>query len=136
MFGVSGICNVLGAIRLARHLDLGPEDNVVTIATDGFDRYPSVLTDLASRCGETGPGRLNNWFESIFRSGNPHSLLDVRPASEKSRLFAYKEQVWLNFGYSRAYLQQMQSQSFWEAQYEAIHRIDEDLATRRRHLPV
>jgi hypothetical protein len=117
-------------------LDLGPEDNVVTIATDGFDRYPSVLTDLASRCGETGPGRLNNWFESIFRSGNPQSLLDVRPASEKNRLFAYKEQVWLNFGYSRAYLQQMQSQSFWEAQYEAIHRIDEDLATRRRHLPV
>ena len=38
---------MLGAIRLARHLNLGPEDNVVTIATDGFDRYPSVLTDLA-----------------------------------------------------------------------------------------
>src|SRR5581483_11492636 len=43
LFGVSGICNIVGAIRLARHLGLGPEDNVVTIATDGFDRYPSVL---------------------------------------------------------------------------------------------
>src|ERR1035438_3393646 len=46
MFGVSGICNILGAIRLARYLDLGPEENVVTIATDGFDRYPSVLNAL------------------------------------------------------------------------------------------
>ena len=49
IFGISGICNVLGAIRLARHLDLGPEDNVVTIATDGMDRYPSVLANLAKR---------------------------------------------------------------------------------------
>ena len=132
MFGVSGICNVLGAIRLARHLNLGPEDNVVTIATDGFDRYPSVLTDLAGRCGEIGSSRLRDWFESIFRGGDSQGFLDVRPASEKNRLFAYKEQVWSNFGYMRAYLQQMQSQSFWDAQYEAIHRIDEDLASLRR----
>src|SRR5581483_5792172 len=44
-FGLSGVCNLLGAVRLARYLNLGPEDNVVTIATDGFDRYPSVLVD-------------------------------------------------------------------------------------------
>ena len=42
-FGPSGICNVLGAIKLAKYLRLGPGDNVVTIATDGFDRYNSVL---------------------------------------------------------------------------------------------
>ena len=51
LFGVSGICNILGAIRMARFLDLGPDDNVVTIATDGFDRYPSVLADLERRRG-------------------------------------------------------------------------------------
>ena len=49
MFGVSGICNILGAIRLARYLELGPEDNVVTIATDGFDRYPSVGVERARK---------------------------------------------------------------------------------------
>ncbi|MCR4425363.1 MAG: pyridoxal-phosphate dependent enzyme, partial [Firmicutes bacterium] len=38
MFGVSGMCNIVGAIRMARYLRLGPGDNVVTIATDGFDR--------------------------------------------------------------------------------------------------
>ena len=51
LFGVSGICNILGAIRMARFLGLGPHDNVVTIATDGFDRYPSVLAELERRRG-------------------------------------------------------------------------------------
>ena len=54
VFGISGICNILGAIRLARYLGLGPEDNVVTIATDGFDRYPSVLANLEKRRGPLG----------------------------------------------------------------------------------
>ncbi len=44
VFGISGICNLLGAIRTARHLGLGRNDNVVTVATDGFDRYPSSWT--------------------------------------------------------------------------------------------
>ena len=132
LFGVSGICNVLAAIRIARHLNLSPGDNVVTIATDGFDRYPSALSDLARRCGEVNTGKLHDWFESIFRGGDCQDLLDVRSAVEKCRLFDYKEQVWANFGYSVSYLQQMQSQSFWEAQYEAIHGIDQALASRRR----
>src|SRR5205823_14817483 len=36
LFGISSICNIMGAIRTARHLGLGEQDNVVTIATDSF----------------------------------------------------------------------------------------------------
>lgn len=131
LFGVSGICNVLGAIRLARHLNLGPEDNVVTIATDGFDRYPSVLEDLARRRGPIDSSRLRDCFEAIFRGGDSEDLLDVRSPDEKLRLFGYKEQVWSKFGYSHSYLAQMQSQSFWDAQYDSIHQLDHDLAAIR-----
>jgi cysteine synthase len=49
LFGPSGICNILGAIKMAKYLKLGPDDNVVTIATDGFDRYDSVIEDLHRR---------------------------------------------------------------------------------------
>ena len=105
---------MLGAIRMARHLNLGPDDNVVTIATDGFDRYPSVLADLAGRRGPIDAGKLDGWFESVFRGGSAADFLDVRPRAEKERLFAYKENVWSGFGYSHAYLEQMKSQSFWD----------------------
>jgi cysteine synthase len=131
VFGISGICNVLGAIRLARHLNLGPADNVVTIATDGFDRYPSVLADLAERCGPIDVDKLDGWFEIVFRGGTAADLLDVRPRAEKERLFAYKENVWSGFGYSHAYLEQMKSQSFWESQFDAIPGIDRALLAAR-----
>ena len=40
-FGLSSICNVVAAVKLAKHLDLGPEDVVVTVATDGA-RYTTA----------------------------------------------------------------------------------------------
>ncbi|HLX32146.1 MAG TPA: pyridoxal-phosphate dependent enzyme [Gaiellaceae bacterium] len=39
--GLSSICNVLGAIKTAKLLDLGPDDVVVTVATDGNAMYHS-----------------------------------------------------------------------------------------------
>ncbi len=39
--GLSSICNVLGAIKTVKHFDLGPEDVIVTVATDGAAMYES-----------------------------------------------------------------------------------------------
>ncbi|HYW46080.1 MAG TPA: pyridoxal-phosphate dependent enzyme [Bryobacteraceae bacterium] len=130
VFGVSGICNVLGAIRLARHLDLRPEDNVVTVATDGFDRYPSVLSNLAERrpFQQSAPGE---WFEQIFRGFRADEILDVRPSDQKERLFGYKEQVWSSFGYSRSYLDAMKSQAFWDTEFNKVNEVDAALVAAR-----
>ena len=128
MFGVSGICNVLGAVRLARHLNLGSEDNVVTIATDGFDRYPSVLADLEKR---RGPADASS-FEEVFRGGTADEVLDVRGKDEKQRLFQYKEQVWSGFHYSHTYLESMQSQGFWDGEFEKVEAIDRALISSRK----
>ena len=127
MFGISGICNVLGAIRLARRLNLDPRDNVVTVATDGFDRYPSVLADLEKRHPAVGA----ETFEEVFRGGAAEELLDVRGQAQKQRLFDYKEQVWSGFGYSHAYLESMQSQDFWDGEFEKVEAIDRALVALR-----
>ena len=133
LFGISGICNILGAVRMARFLGLGPDDNVVTIATDGFDRYPSVLANLAERAGTPDDAGLNSRFEKIFRGGGDAAeILDVRPREQKDRLFGYKEEVWTAFHYSRPYLESMKSQSFWDAEYDRVGAIDAALA-RARH---
>ena len=39
--GLSSICNVLGAIKTARYYAMGPEDVVLTVATDGAAMYGS-----------------------------------------------------------------------------------------------
>jgi hypothetical protein len=132
LFGVSGICNILGAIRMARYFELGPEDNVVTIATDGMDRYPSVLANLEKRRGPLDDAKLSQWFEEIFRGGDPREILDVRPREQKDRLFGCKEQVWTAFGYSRSYLNSMKSQSFWDQESDRIREVDHALVQARR----
>jgi len=130
--GISGICNILGAVRYAKYLGLGPDDNVVTIATDGFDRYPSVLKELARRAGPFTNSRLNDCFEQIYRDFNPMDVLDVRPGMQKQRLFDYKQATWTKFGYSRAYLDSMKDQSFWDSEYGKIGHIDEQLVHARQ----
>ncbi len=130
-FGVSSICNILASIRMARHLHLGPEDNVVTVATDGFDRYSSVLADLARREAPLEERKLQRWFETVFRGGDAQEILDVRPREQKERLFRYKEETWTRFHYSLAYLEKMKSQTFWDAEAAKIPEIDSALIRAR-----
>ncbi len=39
--GLSGICNILAAIKTAKYYEMGPDDVLMTVATDGFAMYGS-----------------------------------------------------------------------------------------------
>jgi cysteine synthase A len=131
LFGPSGICNVLGAIKLAKHLRLGPGDNVVTIATDGFDRYNSVLEELNSRYLELAPQVLSRWTHDIFLGAADEHVFDFRKASAKEQLFKQKENDWLKFGYSQAFLDSMRNQAFWDAQYAKVGEYNRKILASR-----
>jgi cysteine synthase A len=47
--GFSGIANVLAAIKIARHLDLGPRDAMITVATDGWELYTSEADKIRAQ---------------------------------------------------------------------------------------
>ena len=131
LFGVSGICNILGAIKMAKYLKLGPSDNVVTIATDSFDRYPSVMEDLHKRELEVTPNVLERWFEDVFENADTRYILDTRGASAKEKLFEQKERDWLKFGYKQEYLDSMRKPEFWENEYNKIHDYDKKIKNLR-----
>jgi cysteine synthase len=124
LFGVSGLCNILGAIKMAKYLRLGPDDNVVTIATDGFDRYDSVLVDLNRRYMETEDFVLRRWIKDVFFKANTEDILDTRGVEAKNKLFLQKEHDWLKFGYTKEYLDSMKQMSFWDNEYAKIHHYD------------
>ena len=131
LFGVSGICNILGAIKMAKYLKLGPSDNVVTIATDSFDRYPSVMEDLHKRELEVTPNVLERWYEDVFENADTRYILDTRGASAKEKLFEQKERDWLKFGYKQEYLDSMRKPEFWEKEYNKIHDYDKKIKNLR-----
>ena len=46
---ISGLANIVGAIKVARHLDFGPDDVVMTVATDGASMYETEGSAFARR---------------------------------------------------------------------------------------
>jgi cysteine synthase len=131
LFGPSGICNILGAIKLAKFLRLGPGDNVVTIATDGFDRYNSVLEEMDSRYLELAPVVLDRWTHDIFLGATDDHVFDFRKPSVKEQLFVQKENDWVKFGYSKEFLDSMRSQNFWDAQYAKVKDYNQKISASR-----
>ncbi len=131
LFGVSGICNILGAIKMAKYLKLGPNDNVVTIATDSFDRYPSVIKNLHERELEVTDNVLERWFEDVFEDADTRYVLDTRGKEAKEKLFTQKEKDWLKFGYKQEYLDAMRKPEFWEHEYNLIKEYDKKILEMR-----
>jgi cysteine synthase len=129
--GPSGICNIIGAIKLAKHMRFGPGDNVVTVATDGFDRYDSVLEDLNKRYLELTDTVLSRWTKDIFIDATEEHVYDVRRSAAKERLFQQKESDWLKFGYSQEYLDSMKDQGFWDAEYAKVEAYNVKIAAQR-----
>src|SRR5262245_26224086 len=66
IFGISGVCNVLGAIKTAKHYRLGKHDLIVTVCTDGIDRYHSVMEEMARVYGVIDDARALAYVEAIF----------------------------------------------------------------------
>ena len=124
-FGVSGICNILGSIKMAKFLRLGPGDNVVTVATDGFDRYESVIEDLDKRSLETEDFVLRRWKKDIFDKADMEDIVDFRRPEMKQQLFDQKEKDWIPFGYTKEYMDSMKHQEFWDNEYDKIKHYDE-----------
>jgi cysteine synthase len=134
-FGISGVCNVIGAIKTAKLLGLNADDNVITIATDGYDRYPSVMADLIRRVGMPDEDAYEMWCKSVFLGATTQEVLDVRQAAQKERLFQQKEAMWTRFGYSKDYLEQMRHADFWENEVARIPGIDAAIRDVRGKLP-
>jgi cysteine synthase A len=66
IFGISGVCNVLGAIKTAKFYRFGKDDVIVTICTDAIDRYHSVMADMTATYGKMDKAEALARLKSIF----------------------------------------------------------------------
>ncbi len=79
IFGISGVCNLLGAIKTAKHYQLGKRDVIVTICTDAIDRYHSVMEEMAKVYGEIDEAKAMAYVEAIFHGAKTDWIKDGTP---------------------------------------------------------
>ena len=117
-------------------MPLGPEDNVVTIATDSYDRYPSVSQQLYQRIGgKPDDEQLELWAKAVFLGGSLGEIVEL-DAQQHARLQRMKEELWTRFGYSPSTIRHMASQDFWDEEYAKIQEIDPLIEEVRGPLPL
>ena len=135
-FGPSCICNIVGAIKTAKYLGLGADDNVVTIATDSYDRYPSVSQALYARNGgKPDDDQMELWAKGVFLGASLGEIVDLNQTGQHQRLQQMKEDLWTQFGYDAAYIRRMASQEFWDGEYAKIKEMDPLIEQVRGALP-
>jgi cysteine synthase len=94
--GLSGICNVLAAIKIAKYYGFGPDDAVVTIATDGADLYRTEVEKAQRQRfgGQMDAVQAAEAFgEHILGAGVDH-LLELT-ARDRERIFNLGYYTWV-----------------------------------------
>jgi cysteine synthase A len=115
-FGLSSIANILGAIKMAKHLALGPEQVIVTVATDGHAMYRSELDRFLARRGgtdamsETLAAELIGQY--LIGAGSEHVL--EAGTRERQRMFNLGYFTWVEQqGIAVADFDRRREQGFW-----------------------
>jgi hypothetical protein len=94
--GLSSICNIVAAIKVARQARLGPDDLILTVATDGAPMYASELhkvvwRDFPAGFDEIAAGQA--FGEHVLGAGADHVLeLGDR---ERTRIFNLGYYTWV-----------------------------------------
>ncbi len=95
-FGFSSTCNVLAAIKTAKLHDLGPDDAIITVATDGGAMYPSERAKTLSNRygGEYSHTDAAEAFGQHLGHTSTEHMIDMTEA-DKRRVFQLGYYTWV-----------------------------------------
>ena len=125
--GLSSICNIAAAIKVARHARLGPDDVLLTVATDGAPMYASemhrvILRDFPDGFDEAAAAA--TWGAELAALGTDH-LLELTDA-DRRRIFNLGYYTWVEQqGVSLGDFVARRSQDTWAGFRELLPAWDE-----------
>jgi hypothetical protein len=125
--GLSSICNVLAAIKTAKYLGLGPDDVIVTVATDGGEMYAAqrhqrLATQFKAGFDEVAAGSV---FGEHLLGADIGALLELRE-HDRRRIFNLGYYTWVEQqGVDAAAFDARRSQAFWHSIRGFLDECDE-----------
>jgi cysteine synthase A len=118
--GISGVANIIGAIKTAKYYDFKENENIMVIATDSMDRYYSVMAAMPEI--DEAQARAVHERNSLYQSSEPYFEGD-----------RYNRLRWHNLKYYTWVEQQgkvvedldcMINQDFWHAEAAKVSEMD------------
>ena len=130
-FGFSSTCNVLAAIKTAKLLDLGPDDALITVATDGGAMYSSerskMITAALPRRVQPHRRRRGVRHATSATSSTEH-MIELREA-DRRRIFNLGYYTWVEQqGTPFELFEQRRHQDFWRGLRRYLGVWDEMIA--------
>jgi hypothetical protein len=130
IFGISCVCNVLGAIKTARFYGFGANDTIVTICTDSIDRYHSVMEEMTKTYGTVDEARATA-YAHIFRDQKTdwihEGTTEMRKQWHNLKYYTWVEQQ----GKTVEELNAQLDPAWWVTHQEMVSEIDSRLKAAR-----
>ena len=129
LLGISGVGNLIAAVKFAKYLELTASDWVVTVATDSMDLYRSRLDELTQERGAYHESQAQRDLELLAGTPIDHMrelTYYERKAIHNLKYFTWVEQQGRNVAELRA--QWYEHAKYWDGTFALADRIDELIA--------
>ena len=125
-FGLSSIANIIASIKLAKHMKLGPQDAIITVATDGADLYLTELEKTKKEFqGMYDEISCAEIYGQFLRGITTDHTLELNQ-KEKERIFNLGYYTWVEQqGIDLNDFEKRRDQGFWLDHYNHILSLDD-----------
>jgi cysteine synthase len=118
LLGISGICNLLAAIKTAKYFDLGEHDVVFTVFTDSMELYQSRLEELRTERGAyASTDAIKDFSGPLSCQGTEHFKELTYP--DRKAIHNLKYYTWVEQqGKTSGELNEQWQPDYWQALFE------------------
>jgi len=124
--GISGVGNLVGAIKFAKYYELGEEDVVFTMFTDSMAMYQSRLAELSAERGKYGQRQADRDYERLQGISVDH-VLELSQVDKRRihnlKYFSWIEQLGKDLGELRE--QWEDHRAYWGGLRSQVGELDE-----------
>lgn len=127
LLGISGIANLLSAIKFARYYELTERDTVMTVFTDSMEMYQSRLGELEDQEGAYTPAQASVDYHRCLLGQQADHVLELS-YPERQRIHNLKYYTWIEQqGRDSEELnaQWYDHEEYWEGIQNQVSQIDE-----------
>ncbi len=127
-FGFSSIANILASIKLAKFMNLGKDEAIITVATDGADLYLSELEKTKNNYeGVFDKNSCSNIFKKYIKDIDIDNMVKLSE-NEKERIFNLGYYTWVEQqNISLEHFEMRKNQKFWDKQLDYFVSIDKEI---------